>query len=72
MSRQAIALVMVAGGALLLVLGLFADALGLGSHPGYGWTQILCIALGLVALAAGIPLYRKSANGRHAVGRPRP
>lgn len=72
MSNQAIALMTVAGGVLLLVAGLFTDRFGLGSHPGYGWTQILCIALGFAAIAAGISLYRKSANGRHPAGQPRP
>lgn len=62
MSKKMLAGLIMAAGVLLVVLGLLADVLGLGSHPGFGWSQVLAIVVGLIALAAGIAWYR-SATG---------
>ena len=54
---------LVAGaGLVLVVLGLTADAIGLGGNPGFGWKQILATAAGVVLLVTGI-------LGRPAAGR---
>ncbi len=40
-------------GIVLIVLGLFADNLGIGSSAGYGYKQILVIILGVILLVCG-------------------
>ena len=54
MSRKTRGLILVALGGLLLVIGLAADALGLGGHPGVGWKQILGIVVGVAVVVAGL------------------
>jgi hypothetical protein len=51
-------LVAVAGLALFLV-SVFADEVGLGVSPGFGYRQILGSAVGLLIAAAGIVLRSK-------------
>lgn len=50
----------IAVGIVLLALGLLADVLGLGSHPGFGWTQLGSTIAGLIVLAAGIAWSRRA------------
>jgi hypothetical protein len=45
-------------GALLVFISLFADQMGLGRSPGFGWRQILGIVIGaLVILYPGALAY---------------
>jgi hypothetical protein len=45
-------------GALLVLISLFADQMGLGRSPGFGWRQILGIVIGaLVILYPGTLAY---------------
>ena len=55
MSKRNRGLVLLAAGALLVVIALAADPLGLGGHPGIGWKQILGIiaGIGIAAMGAG-------------------
>jgi hypothetical protein len=39
MDRPRLAQVVIVGGALLVFISLFADPLGLGRSPGFGWRQ---------------------------------
>lgn len=41
-------------GILVALLSLFADALGLGGSPDFGWKQILGLVVGLALVAYGI------------------
>lgn len=41
-------------GVLLFLLGLGADSIGLGAHPGLGWKQIVMAVAGVVAAGIGI------------------
>ena len=54
MSSKTINLVLIIAGALLLLLSLLADLIGIGSYPGINWVQILGAAAGLVIILLGI------------------
>jgi uncharacterized membrane protein len=41
-------------GILLALVSLFADPLGLGAQPGFGWKQTLGLAVGVVLAALGL------------------
>jgi len=45
-------ILLTAAGAVLVLVGLLGDALGI-SAPGFGPTQLVLVALGVVALVAG-------------------
>ena len=53
MSKRTRALVLLAVGALLLLVALGADVLGLGGHPGMGWKQTLGVVVGVAVAIAG-------------------
>jgi hypothetical protein len=46
-------------GALLVLVSLFADPLGLGRSPGFGWKQILGVVVGALVILAGGYLWRR-------------
>jgi len=54
MSTKTISLVLLIIGAVLLVLSLFADLIGIGSYPGMHSSQIAGILIGAVLLALGV------------------
>ena len=55
MSKKLIGQVAIALGAVLTVLSLAANPLGIGSNPReFGWLQSLGVFLGLLAVAAGL------------------
>jgi hypothetical protein len=45
---------MLAVGILLALISLFADGIGLGSTPGFGWKQTLGLAIGVVVIVAAL------------------
>jgi hypothetical protein len=48
---------------LIVVVSAFADRLGLGRSPGFGWRQALGVVVGALIFAAGIYLReRKSVS----------
>jgi hypothetical protein len=53
MSTKSRSLVLVIVGALLAVVALGADALGVGAHPGMGWKQITGAVVGAAVAVAG-------------------
>jgi hypothetical protein len=58
MSKRTISLVLVMGGAVLQVLSLSADMIGIGEGNMVGWKQLTGMAVGLVALLCGYWLGR--------------
>jgi hypothetical protein len=58
MSRKNTSIIVMIVGAVLLVLSLAADSVGIGSYPGFHGTQIAGTVLGLVILIAGYFLGR--------------
>jgi hypothetical protein len=51
MAQRQSALIMLVVGVLLVLVSLFADAIGVGGQPGFGWKQGAGLVIG-VALAA--------------------
>ncbi len=49
-----VALVVLSGGALLMIAAVFADPLGFGGGQGFGWKQLIAAIVGLVILLAGV------------------
>jgi hypothetical protein len=49
-------LILAAAGAVLLVLSLFADPIGVGGADEFGWKQVAGVIVGAVALLAGVVL----------------
>ncbi len=60
MDNPMLAWVVIGIGALLVLIALFADPLGLGRAPGVGWKQILGILVGALVLLAGVYLRRRA------------
>ncbi len=54
MSNRSRGLVLIAAGVVLALIGLGADALGLGGHPGFGWKQILGTVVGVAVAVMGL------------------
>ncbi len=46
-------LMLIVAGALMILVGLTADVIGLGPNPGIGWKQITLIVLGGVVVVIG-------------------
>ena len=46
-------------GVLLVFVSLFADLLGLGRHPGFGWKQWLVLIIGAAVIIVGVYLLRR-------------
>jgi hypothetical protein len=53
MSKKHIRIVLIALGALAVILSLGADAVGIGNGLGFGWKQSLGTAAGVMLLAVG-------------------
>ena len=67
-----VALALVAGGALLMVVSVFADQLQLsGGGAGFGWKQLIAAIAGLVMLLIGLAwLLQPFAEADEDVGEP--
>ena len=46
--------VWIAIGVVIIVLSGFADALGLGRSPGFGWRQTIGVVLGIASVVYGV------------------
>jgi LPXTG-motif cell wall-anchored protein len=49
---------------LLVLISLFADQLGLGRQPGFGWIQWLVLIIGAAVIAVGVYLLRRRKMSR--------
>ncbi len=62
MSNPVFAWIVIGAGVLLVLISAFADPLGLGRSPGFGWRQTLGVIIGALVLAAGLYLQRRKAS----------
>ena len=64
MGNPVLAWISIGAGVLLVLMSAFADPLGLGRHPGFGWLQGLGVIIGALVIAVGLYLRRRqSASG---------
>jgi uncharacterized membrane protein YgaE (UPF0421/DUF939 family) len=54
MSKKTIGYVLIVLGAVIAVVSLAADLLGIGNHPGLGWQQLLGTAVGVIIAIIGV------------------
>jgi predicted MFS family arabinose efflux permease len=54
MERRLVAWVVVAVGAVLLVVSALADSLGIGDEDGFGWKQTTGVVVGAAVLVGGL------------------
>jgi hypothetical protein len=54
MAQRGSALIVLVVGVLLALVSLFADALGVGGQPGFGWKQTVGLVIGLALVAYGL------------------
>lgn len=53
MAQRRLALVIIVVGVLLAFVSLFADPLGVGGEPGFGWKQTTGLVVGVALVAFG-------------------
>ena len=53
-SRQAWSWLMLAVGVVLAFIAIFADRIGVGATPGFGWKQALGLLVGLALIVLGL------------------
>ena len=58
MTQRRSALVILVVGVLLALVSLFADALGVGGEPGFGWKQAAGLVVGLMLVAISFGRWR--------------
>jgi hypothetical protein len=63
MDNKTASIVVIAIGALMLLASLTADISGLGDDVGFGSQQMIGTIVGIVVLAIGAYLYKKSGPG---------
>jgi uncharacterized membrane protein len=61
-SRQAWSWFIVAVGVALAFISIFADRIGVGAMPGFGWKQTLGLLVGLALIALGLWRMRSEAR----------
>jgi uncharacterized membrane protein len=54
---------MVAVGVVLALISIFADRIGVGAMPGFGWKQTLGLLVGLAMIGLGLWRMRSKARG---------
>jgi uncharacterized membrane protein len=59
MSNPVCAWIVIGVGLLIDLIALFADPLGLGRSPGFGWHQLLGVVVGALIVLAGVYLWRR-------------
>jgi hypothetical protein len=58
MSNPVFGWIVIGVGVLVVVISLFADLLGLGRSPGFGWRQTLGVVAGALIVLLGVSLRR--------------
>jgi uncharacterized membrane protein len=59
MNNPTLAWVLIGLGAIVALIAVFADPLGLGKSAGFGWKQGLGVIIGVVIILAGFYLRRR-------------
>ncbi len=59
MSNPVFAWIVIGAGVLLVLVSVFADPVGLGRNPGFGWLLWLGIVIGVLVILAGLYLRRR-------------
>ena len=59
MSKNTINLILMIGGALLALVSLLADVIGIGSYPGINYAQIGGAVVGVLFILLGFLRYRR-------------
>lgn len=54
MAPRHVAQILLVVGILLVLVSLFADALGVGGQPGFGWKQTVGLVIGVALVALGL------------------
>jgi membrane associated rhomboid family serine protease len=62
MSNPVVAWIVIGAGVLLVLISAFADPLGLGRYPGFGWRQTVGVIIGALVIAAGLYLRRRKTS----------
>jgi len=58
MSKKTISLIAIVLGAIVTLVSLTADLIGIGSYPGLNWAQLIGTAIGLLLILLGLRLRR--------------
>ena len=56
-NKKTMGIALIVIGAIMLIVSLAADAIGLGGAPGFGWKQIIGVIAGVVVAAIGYYYY---------------
>jgi hypothetical protein len=64
MQNRLFSWVVIGVGVLLALISAFANPLGLGLHPGFGWKKTLGVVVGALIVVAGLYLRRWPRNSR--------
>ena len=62
MSKRTMAYLVIALGAVVLIISLAADSLGIGGAPGIGWKQLTGAPVGLIVMIYGVWLALRKAK----------
>ena len=62
MSNRTMAYLIIVLGAVVLIISLAADSLGIGGAPGIGWKQLTGAGVGLIVMIYGIWLASRKAK----------
>jgi uncharacterized membrane protein YgaE (UPF0421/DUF939 family) len=62
MSKKMIGFVLIALGAVMAVVSLGADIIGIGNKLGFGWQQLLGTTIGVIVLLVGVWLALSKPN----------
>jgi hypothetical protein len=71
MNNATLAWVLIGIGAIVVLIALFADPLGLGKSAGFGWKQGLGVIIGIVVILAGALSAATQERVRVGTGHPR-
>jgi uncharacterized PurR-regulated membrane protein YhhQ (DUF165 family) len=64
MQNPAVAWTLIGVGVLLVLISTFANFLGLGAYPGFGWKKTLGVVIGAAIILIGLYFRRRSGASR--------
>jgi hypothetical protein len=59
MGKKGLSLILIVVGVIILLVSLFADQIGIGGYPGFGFKQMIGTIIGLVIIIIGLILQRR-------------